>query len=79
MTVRDANSEFSANGTAWMLDHPNCQVLRFKDGTLRSYLLFRARDPHFVGNREIGEPSPEAGAYAEEIRTDEAPAPIWEF
>ena len=72
VTVCDAEKEFGKNGAYWCVDHPVSAILRGPDGTTRSVLAYRVRDPYFYPFRPgkvFPVPSKQAGAYIDEIRS----------
>ena len=81
-TVCDANTEFGKNGAYWCVDHPTSAILQNADGTARSVLAYRVRDPYFYPFRPgnvFSTPSRQSGAYCDEVLSTEPALPVWEF
>lgn len=82
LTVCDANTEFGKNGAYWCVDHPTSTILRNADGTVRSVLAYRVRDPYFYPFRPgdvFPTPSRQSGSYLDEVLSAGPAKPIWEF
>ena len=81
-TVCDANTEFGKNGAYWCVDHPTSAILQNADGTARSVLAYRVRDPYFYPFRPgnvFSTPSRPSGAYRDEVLSTGSAMPVWEF
>lgn len=78
--VRDS-ADFGPNNLFWTVDHPVPAMVRFADGAWHAVLGYRGRDQHFDYRTDapIATPTPGAGAYAEEIVTEGATIPVWDF
>ncbi|NMA43801.1 MAG: exo-alpha-sialidase [Oligosphaeraceae bacterium] len=87
LVVCDAVEQFGKGyNNSWNVDHPNGTVLRLADGKEHGVIAYRVRDPHFVSGFKrddprtiVSEPSPQAGAYIEEVSHPGTAVPIWEF
>ena len=69
----------AAKGKPWYADHPNSTVVRLADGRLHGVICFRV-----CGAAEViwhALPSPQTGAWIEEILESPKakPVPIWRF
>lgn len=62
----------------WMADHPNAATVLLGDGKWHNLLVYRVLHSPYVGSLAIS-PAPQTGCYVEEVLSNGAAIPVWNF
>jgi len=77
--ARDCRAEFGppAGGSSWNAHHPVAASLRLNDGAWHNVLSYRVCERGEI-THQLG-PTPQTGAYLEEVISAGPAVPVWNF
>ena len=80
MIVRDTRSEFGPppDRSTWMCDHPSAATVQLADGIWHNLLGYRIATRGEMTNYG-SDPTPQSGAYLDEVQSEGEPIAIWKF